>query len=114
MPARLFSDAGLRWADQDHGRWEPPAHPDALRDEAIADAEARIWADADWLDTACNHDQVAVSLRLCERLIRVKARIHGQMPQFDTPEQSCLRELIACMDKEVRREAERHIDEGDY
>lgn len=37
---KLFSDAGQRWADSDHGRWEPPVQPYPYLEES-ARAEAR-------------------------------------------------------------------------
>lgn len=86
--------------------------PDADRDEAIAEVEADIWLDADWLEGACNYDRVELSPELCRQMVLINAHLGNSPASEDGDYRRALRELIACMDRAVRAAAERHVDDG--
>ena len=89
-----------------------PHDPDADRDAAIGGAEADIWLDADWLECACNYDGVTLSPELCRQMVLINAHLSSSPTSEDGDYRRALRELIACMDREVRAAAERHVDDG--
>lgn len=107
----LFSDRGLRLVNAYTGPMEPPTHPDDLRDEAIWATEAEIWADPDWLEAACAYNLLHVSTELCQLLVPIRIALGCPLPG-EGIERTALRALIECVDKEVRKAAERHVEDN--
>ena len=106
----------LRIAERYSSPMEPPESRDEIRDNHIEATEEQIWADADWLESACAYNQVLPSVRLCQLISLCHDRVVASDPANDDFYREIVRELIACIDKEVRLAAERHVDDcdGDY